>query len=79
MAIGTSYRDAYNVTPADAASNNNWGGNCFVVGVAGDVTVVTEAGTTVLFKACPVGFYFPITFKYIKSTGTAATNIVALQ
>lgn len=47
------------------------------VGVAGDVTLVTISGETVTFTACPVGI-LPVMTRRVNSTGTAATNIVAL-
>lgn len=48
------------------------------VGVAGDITVKNQSGQTVLFKAVPVGT-LRITAPYVMSTGTAATNLVALK
>ena len=48
------------------------------VGVAGDITaILRDDSAAVLFKAMPVGVWF-IRAKIIKSTGTAATNLVAL-
>jgi hypothetical protein len=51
------------------------------VGGAGDVTVIlgddASGGTPVLFKAMPLGLY-RLRVKQLMSTGTAATNIVAL-
>lgn len=47
------------------------------VGVAGDVTVLNDDGTAVKFKAAPVGV-LPVAAKVVKSTGTTATDLVAL-
>lgn len=48
------------------------------IGVAGDLTVVmADSGMAVLFKACPVGV-LRIRARIVKSTGTAATNILNL-
>lgn len=47
------------------------------IGVSGDVAVVMQDGTTLTFKAVPVGL-LPIRVKIVKSTGTTATDIVAL-
>lgn len=46
------------------------------IGVTGDVTAVVS-GTAVLFKAVPVGV-LPVCCSRVNSTGTTATNIVAL-
>lgn len=47
------------------------------VGVSGDVKVTTWDGSTLTFKAAPVGI-LPVQAKVVFSTGTAATNILAL-
>lgn len=70
-----SYRNAAAVTTSDTADNY---GLAFYVGGAGNVTVITEAGQTVLFTAPPVGSIIPIRFTQIKATGTTATAIVRL-
>lgn len=48
------------------------------VGGAGDITLVTSKGDTVLLKAVPIGAMLPIRASKIKLTGTTATNLVAL-
>jgi len=48
------------------------------VGATGDLTVTMEGGGDVLFKAVPAGVTLPIRVTKVKSTGTTATNIVAL-
>jgi len=47
------------------------------VGTAGDLKVEMASGDIVTFVACPAGFQ-PIHVKKVFSTGTAATDIVAL-
>lgn len=47
------------------------------VGVTGHVAVQMADGQTVTFNALPVGFH-PIQAQIILSTGTTATNILAL-
>lgn len=48
------------------------------IGVSGDVKVdMASSGTAIVFKAVPVGFLYVSVVK-VYSTGTTATNIVAL-
>lgn len=48
------------------------------VGVAGDIVIVpTGAGAAVTFKNVPVGI-LPVRAARVNSTGTVATNLVAL-
>lgn len=47
------------------------------VGGTGDINAIMSDGSTVLFKAVPVGI-FPIRVTQVKSTDTSATNMVAL-
>jgi len=48
------------------------------VGVTGDVKVdLTQTGTAIVFKAVPVGI-LPVQAMRVYSTGTTATNLVAL-
>ena len=48
------------------------------VGVAGNVTVVMKDDTTLGFVGVTAGSFLPIRPKRVKSTGTTATNIIAL-
>ena len=48
------------------------------VGGAGNITLITTKGQTVLFTAVPVGLIIPIRAKVVMATGTTATNLVAL-
>jgi hypothetical protein len=47
------------------------------VGIAGDLTVTMLNGETVTFTAAAAGWH-PIRVRRVWSTGTAATNIVAV-
>jgi hypothetical protein len=47
------------------------------VGTAGDISVTTEAGTTVLHKGCIAGSYIgPFYVSKVNSTGTTAADLV---
>lgn len=47
------------------------------VGGTGNVKVVTKQGQEVTFNSVPVGI-LPVACTHVRSTGTTATNIVAL-
>lgn len=48
------------------------------VGGAGNVAVITQGGQTTTFTAPPVGSTIYVRAVQVKSTGTTATNLVAL-
>jgi len=48
------------------------------IGGAGDATIVTRGGQTVLFSGLPAGFILPVCATQVNTSGTTATNIVAL-
>lgn len=73
----SSARNAVAVTKSDATVLTDIIG--LFIGGAGDVTVVTSAGDTVLFASVPAGSILPIVVTKVKSTGTSATNIVAFK
>lgn len=63
------------VTPNDSTVVN---AIALYIGVTGDVAIKTDANATaVTFKAVPVGI-LPVKAYNVMSTGTTATNIVAL-
>ena len=70
--------DAINITPSDVATLAN--GTCLAlyIGAAGDVTLVTAAGTTTLFVGILAGSILPVRTNKVKATGTTASAIVAL-
>lgn len=76
-ALTTPYSNAVAVTPAD---DTDLAENCrgLFVGTAGTLTVVTLDDSTVQFGAVPNGTELRIRVTRVKSTGTSASNIVAL-
>lgn len=64
------------VTPSDSDALATT--TALYIGVAGDVTVdLKDRGTSVTFKAHPVGYLFA-RVKRVYATGTTATDILAL-
>lgn len=49
----------------------------FYIGVSGNLALTMEDGTTTTFANVPVGI-FPVSASLVASSGTTATNIVAL-
>ena len=49
------------------------------VGVSGDITCRSAAGSVdLVFKAVPAGSTLPFAARYIRATGTTATNMIGL-
>jgi hypothetical protein len=71
-------KDAVAITPSDTAEQGPPILSGVYVGGAGDVTVITELGTTTTFKAVPVGATLFCRTRLVKATGTTATNLVGL-
>lgn len=67
--------EAYAVTPSDTADNTY---SYLYVGTAGNVSVVTEDGQTVLFKNVPSGGHIWIRTSLVRATGTTANDIVGM-
>lgn len=65
------------VTPNDAAPIATTP-RALYVGGAGDIAVIMKGGGEVVFVAAPAGSILPISPSHIKSSGTTATNILAL-
>lgn len=61
-------------------NSTNFGGiaRALYVGVGGDVVVVFENDSAITFKNAPSGAVIPVRCKRVNSTGTTATDIVAL-
>jgi hypothetical protein len=74
FASGTA-TDAKTVTPHDTNDLSPGVCNALWIGGAGDVAVITAAGTTLTLTA-PVGL-LPLQVSRVKSTGTTATAIAA--
>lgn len=68
---------AASVTPSDSADLSNAAIKGLYVGGTGNIKVTTVRGDTVTFNSVPVGF-FNVGVKRVFSTGTTATNIIAL-
>ena len=69
LANGRAWGDAVAITKSDTESNAFSG---IYVGGAGNVTVVTEEGTTVTFTAPPVGTIIPIRTQKVLAATTAS-------
>lgn len=65
------------VSPSDTVDLEYIARSLFV-GTGGDVTVITAGGQTVTFTNVPDGCLLPVRASRVKSTGTDATDIVAL-
>jgi len=69
------------ITPSDTTDLTKDGipPRAIYVGVGGDVSVQdTQDGTAVVFVGVPTGTILPIRPKHVRSTGTTATDMVAL-
>lgn len=72
-----TYDDVQSVTPSDGTDQYSQPASGFMVTGAGTVTLITARNTTIQIT-CLAGLIYPIAFRRIKSTGTAATGIAAL-
>lgn len=66
------------VTPNDSTDLPNGIANALYIGGAGDVTLITKGGDTVLWAGLQAGGYVITRVARVKSTGTTATSILAL-
>jgi len=66
------------VTPHDSNALSQTS-RAIYVGTAGDVTVTMADGNDVAFANVPAGTMLPIRCTHVKSTGTDASDIVALS
>lgn len=71
----SSADSAVAVAPSNSASFDDC--RALYIGVSGDVAVVTKGGSSVTFKAAPVGI-LPVRVTQVMLTGTTATDILAL-
>jgi hypothetical protein len=76
-AVTPSDTAALTYTNVDGAVENR---SCkaIYVGVAGNLAVKNDAGTSVTFTGVAAGSIYPISAAYIMATNTTATDIVAL-
>lgn len=65
------------ITPHDTNELTNYA-KAIYVGGAGDLKLTTPGGSTVTLVGCLAGTIYPIRAKIVFSTGTTATNLVAL-
>ncbi len=68
--------DAFTITASDATTQR---AAAVYVGVAGNVAVKTEDGTSVIFVGATAGSILPIKTLQILSTGTTATSLIGLR
>ncbi len=72
-----TYINAQAVTTSDSTSLVS--ASHLYIGGAGALSVLTEAGQTVVFAAVTAGTLLPLSVTRVNATGTTATNIVALR
>jgi len=77
MDILASARKAEAVTPSDTVDLSGGTARALYVGGAGDVVVVMD-GQDITWAGMPAGGYIQAFVTRVKSTGTTATNILAL-
>jgi len=65
------------VTPSDTIALAKEAAALYV-GVSGNISLLMPSGDSATFTAVPVGF-FPVKVKRVNSTGTTATNMIALR
>lgn len=70
-------RDAFSVTPSDSVDLTDVA-RALYIGVSGDLKITTLGGNDLTFKNVPVGF-FPFGAKRVFATGTAASEILAIN
>lgn len=72
------YQDAVSVTPSDSVNLDKEAGGIYVGG-AGDASILMRSGNAVTFNGITAGTLLPLRVLRVNSTGTTATNIVALS
>ena len=71
--------DAISVTPGAARiANTEDRGVCLYVGNSGDVEVIMESGSTIIFTNVPSGSFLPVLVTHVLAANTTATGIIAL-
>jgi len=68
--------DSANIPPITGGDNNV--GCVLYIGGAGNVRVTTYGGNVVTFNGVFAGTFIPVNVVKVWSTGTTATNIIAL-
>ena len=72
-----NYEKGFAVTPHDT-NDLAAVADAFWVGTSGHIAVITAGGDTITLNSAAAGVVHTIRVKRIKSTGTTASNIVAL-
>lgn len=67
---------AFSITPADSVMGTK--ARALYIGTGGNITVVTNDGTSTTFHNVVSGTILPVSVKQVSSTGTTASNIVGL-
>jgi hypothetical protein len=75
-AAAVTKSDSANIPSITGGTSNN--GCLLYIGGAGDVKVTTVGGDQVTFSAVPAGTFMSTQVVKVWSTGTTATNILAL-
>ena len=75
--LAVTYEDVQLVTPSDSRAQYAQPPAGFMVNAAGTVMLVTARGSVIQLTV-NAGVVYPISFTWIKSTGTSATGINAL-
>lgn len=70
--------DAKTVTPNDGAALPDGSATALYFGGAGNVKIKTAMDTDITFIGLTAGAILPVRVKQVFSTGTTATNIIAL-
>lgn len=65
------------VTKSDTVNLTRGPCRALYIGVSGDVAVLAPDGTTATFLSVPIGV-LPVKALRVNSTGTTATNVIAL-
>jgi hypothetical protein len=71
--------DGVAITPSDTVDIPNGPIRSIWVGGAGNVALITLAGTTVTFAGCPAGSLLPVMASRVMATNTTATLLVGLR
>ena len=79
IAVGETFpaNRAVAITASDSDELDNVT-RAIYVGSTGDLKVVTLGGDTIVFKSLPAGALLPVRAKQVLSTGTTASDLVAL-
>lgn len=75
--INESAVDGFAITPDDGVELDEIT-RAIYVGTTGDVAIVLASNTELLFKNVGSGTMLPIRARFIKATGTSATDLLGL-